>query len=81
MIQFNATEKKNATISFVINYKRAGMKEMVTHPISIRVVDLSDKESKMIMGILKNPKSYKSRKLIAKLNKETNGKQKVSRGS
>lgn len=75
MKQWTKAEKDSATLSFVLNYKPVGMKEVICPPITIRVKDLSDEQYKTIMNIIGGKKAYKSRKLVMKLNKETNEEQ------
>lgn len=72
---FNKAERESATLSIVLNYKIKGMKEMVTHPLTVRVSELTNKEFNTILSILED-KAYKSRKMTMSLNKQTNGKDK-----
>jgi hypothetical protein len=74
MKHFTKAERDSATVSFVLNYKPKGMKDVITSPITVKLNDLSNKEFNVIESIISGDKSYKSRKLIMKLNKETNGK-------
>jgi hypothetical protein len=73
MKHWTEADKKSAKLTFALNYMPKGFKEVVTDVMTIKLVDLSDKEYKALLAII-DKHSYRSRKMSVKLNKETNGK-------
>jgi hypothetical protein len=67
MKMFNKAERESATISITFNYKPTNGKEVVTHPHSIRLKDITDEEYNILMDVMR--KGYKSRKLKTQIKK------------